>query len=40
TTRQESPLIRAEDAIILDNTNLTEEEQLNFALDKIKPFLS
>lgn len=39
TTREESPLIRAEDAIILDNTNLTEEQQLNFAIEKIKPFL-
>ncbi|MRX45932.1 (d)CMP kinase [Pedobacter puniceum] len=39
TTREESPLVRADDAIILDNTNLSEEEQLNFALDKIKPFL-
>ncbi len=38
TTREESPLMRAEDAIILDNTNLSEEEQLAFALDKIKPF--
>ncbi|MXV51358.1 (d)CMP kinase [Pedobacter sp. HMF7647] len=35
TTRLESPLIRAEDAVILDNTNLTEEQQLAFALDKI-----
>jgi cytidylate kinase len=40
TTREESPLVRAEDAIILDNTDLSEEEQLNFALDKIKPFLN
>ena len=39
TTRKESPLIRADDAIILDNTNLTEEEQLEFALKKVKPFL-
>jgi cytidylate kinase len=31
TTRVESPLTRAEDAIILDNTELTEPEQLNFA---------
>ena len=36
TTREESPLVRASDAIILDNTNLTPEEQLQFALDKIK----
>lgn len=39
TTREESPLTRAEDAIILDNTNLTEEEQLKFAIGKIEPFL-
>ncbi|RYG19389.1 MAG: (d)CMP kinase [Chitinophagaceae bacterium] len=39
TTRAESPLIRAEDAIILDNTELTPEEQLNFALEKVNPFL-
>jgi len=36
TTRLESPLVRAEDAIILDNTNLTPEQQLEFALDKIR----
>jgi cytidylate kinase len=36
TTREESPLIRAADAIVLDNTNMTPEEQLQFALDKIK----
>ncbi|MFC6098582.1 (d)CMP kinase [Olivibacter domesticus] len=35
TTRKESPLIRAEDAIILDNTNMTEEEQLAFVSDKV-----
>jgi CMP/dCMP kinase len=40
TTRLESPLIRAEDALILDNTDLTETEQLNFALEKVKPFLT
>jgi cytidylate kinase len=39
TTRAESPLTRAEDAIILDNTELTQEEQLNFALEKVMPFL-
>lgn len=37
TTREESPLTRADDAIILDNTSLSEDEQLHFALDKIKP---
>lgn len=39
TTRKESPLIRAEDAIILDNTDLTQEEQLTFALYHVEPFL-
>lgn len=40
TTRAESPLVRAHDAIVLDNTDLTEEEQLKFAIDKITPFLA
>lgn len=39
TTRKESPLVRAEDATILDNTNLTPDEQLQFALDKVEPLL-
>ncbi|MBD1394553.1 (d)CMP kinase [Mucilaginibacter glaciei] len=39
TTRTESPLVRASDAIILDNTNLTPEQQLQFALDKVEPLL-
>ena len=39
TTREESPLMRADDAIILDNTRLTEEEQLQFALARIDPFI-
>ncbi|RZA01155.1 MAG: (d)CMP kinase [Sphingobacteriaceae bacterium] len=39
TTRKESPLVRADDAIILDNTDLTPDEQLEFALGKIEPFL-
>src|SRR5471030_1810147 len=39
TTREESPLTRAEDAIILDNTDLTPDEQLQFALDRIAPFM-
>lgn len=40
TTRKESPLVRANDAVILDNTNLTQEEQLAFALEKAQPFLN
>src|ERR1700761_9278905 len=39
TTRKESPLTRADDAIILDNTDLTPDEQLQFAVDKVTPFL-
>lgn len=39
TTRKESPLVRADDAIILDNTNITPDEQLEFALEKVSPFL-
>jgi len=40
TTRAESPLVRAEDAIILDNTDLTPDEQLQFALSKVEPLLN
>jgi cytidylate kinase len=39
TTRAESPLTRADDAIILDNTNLTPDEQLYFAIERVKPFM-
>ncbi|MDO7743439.1 MAG: (d)CMP kinase [Pedobacter sp.] len=39
TTRLESPLVRAEDAIILDNTDITQEEQLEFALERVKAHL-
>ncbi|AMQ00168.1 MULTISPECIES: (d)CMP kinase [Pedobacter] len=39
TTRKESPLVRAEDAIILDNTEITPVEQLEFALNKVTPFI-
>ncbi|MEJ2879736.1 (d)CMP kinase [Pedobacter sp. GR22-6] len=35
TTRVESPLTRAEDAVILDNTELTETEQLDFAMAQV-----
>jgi cytidylate kinase len=35
TTREESPLARAKDAIVLDNTNMTPDQQLQFALDKV-----
>jgi len=40
TTRKESPLVRAADAIILDNTNLTPEQQLEFAITKVTPLLN
>lgn len=39
TTREESPLVRAQDAIILDNTNMTPDQQLEFTLNKIKSLL-
>ena len=40
TTRTESPLRRAADAIVLDNTSLTPDQQLAFALNKVEPLLS
>lgn len=39
TTREESPLVRADDAIILDNTTIDQNEQLEFALEHITPLL-
>ena len=39
TTRKESPLTRAKDAIVLDNTTLNEKQQLDFALERVMPFL-
>ncbi len=36
SNREVSPLRKADDAIILDNTNLTMEEQLDFALKLVK----
>jgi len=33
TSRKESPLKQADDAVVLDNTNLTREEQLDIALE-------
>ena len=39
TTRKESPLKRSNDAIVLDNTTLNEKEQLEFALERVNPFL-
>jgi cytidylate kinase len=36
STRDESPLRQAEDAILLDNSGLTREEQLKMAIDLAK----
>ena len=36
STRDESPLIQTEDAIIIDNSNLTQEEQLEKAMKLVK----
>lgn len=36
SNREVSPLRKAEDAILLDNTNITMEEQLSFALKLVK----
>lgn len=39
TQRKENPLIRAKDAIILDNTDLSREEQLDYVLKLIGDLL-
>lgn len=36
STRAESPLVQAEDAVLLDNTDLTEQQQLDFALEQVR----
>jgi len=36
STRAVSPLQKADDALILDNSNLTREEQLKWTLEKVK----
>jgi cytidylate kinase len=36
STREESPLVQADDAILVDNSNYTQEEQLQVALDLVK----
>ena len=36
THRSESPLRKADDAVVLDNSFLTEQEQLEFALELVK----
>ena len=35
THREESPLVKAHDAILLDNSELTHEDQLNFVLNLV-----
>jgi len=36
TNRSESPLRKADDAIVLDNSNLNQEEQLEFSLEQLR----
>lgn len=40
STREHSPLRQAEDAIVLDNTNLSKEEQLQLAIQYVKQIKS
>ena len=39
STREESPLTQADDAIVLDNSTIDQEAQLEFALSYIRPLL-
>ncbi|MCU0388761.1 MAG: (d)CMP kinase [Chitinophagaceae bacterium] len=39
TNREISPLRKADDAIVLDNTHLTHQQQLQFALKKVKELM-
>jgi len=39
THRKESPLIQVSDAIVLDNSNLSREEQLEWVLEKVNKLL-
>jgi len=36
SSRIESPLKQADDAIVLDNSNLSRDEQLKWVLEKVK----
>ena len=36
THRSESPLRQAEDALVLDNSNMNQEEQLEFSLEQLR----
>ncbi len=39
STRKESPLLQAEDAVVLDNTDISKEEQVEFVIKLINDFL-
>lgn len=39
THREESPLVQAEDAIVLDNSRLTPDEQLQFVVEKLEAIM-
>lgn len=39
THREESPLVQAEDAIVLDNSRLTPDEQLQFVVEKLEAII-
>lgn len=39
STREESPLIQVKDAIVLDNSNLSKKEQLEWVLEKAKKII-
>jgi cytidylate kinase len=39
THRKESPLIQVKDAIVVDNSNLSREEQLEWVLEKVNKIL-
>jgi cytidylate kinase len=40
STREESPLIQVADALVLDNSHLTKEEQLDWVIDKVALIVS
>ena len=40
STREESPLVQVQDAIVLDNSKLTKEEQLEWVLEKARKIIS
>lgn len=39
STREESPLVQAADAIVLDNSNLTPDEQLKYSLSLVEKII-